>query len=132
MFFGGSITDSPDRTLESQANYLAKGLRKLGIERCTVVGFSYGGMVAFKMAELYPGLVEALVITGSVLAMKDSISSSIMEDAGYSSFSEFLLPNSVQGTKALLKFGSHKKLWLPDRIYKDFLEVSLHLYSYYC
>ncbi|KAL0378139.1 UNVERIFIED_CONTAM: hypothetical protein Sradi_3119400 [Sesamum radiatum] len=62
LFFGGSITDNPDRSPTFQAECLVKGLRKLGIERCTVVGFSYGGMVAFKMAELYPELVEALVM----------------------------------------------------------------------
>ncbi|KAK0605743.1 hypothetical protein LWI29_030307 [Acer saccharum] len=41
---------------------LAKGMAKLGIDKCVVVGFSYGGMVAFKLAELYPGLVRAIVV----------------------------------------------------------------------
>ncbi|KAL9663621.1 hypothetical protein QQ045_019012 [Rhodiola kirilowii] len=54
LFFGASMTDSPDRSPEIQAECLAAGLRKLGLESCTVVGFSHGGMVAFKMAEMYP------------------------------------------------------------------------------
>ncbi|KAI3451693.1 hypothetical protein Pfo_008358 [Paulownia fortunei] len=123
LFFGGSITDNPDRSPTLQAECLVKGLRKLGIERCTVVGFSYGGMVAFKMAELYPELVEALVISGSILAMTDSISTATLEGLGFSSSSELLLPSSVKGCKALLKVAAHKKLWFPDRLHKDFLEV---------
>ncbi|KAL8551925.1 hypothetical protein ACS0TY_000827 [Phlomoides rotata] len=123
LFFGGSFTDNPDRSPAFQAECLAKGLRKLGIERCTVVGFSYGGMVAFKMAEMYPRMVEALVVSGSILAMTDSISAATLEGLGFSSSSELLLPTSVKGCKALLKVAAHKKLWFPDRLHKDFLEV---------
>ncbi|CDP02016.1 unnamed protein product [Coffea canephora] len=123
LFFGGSITDSSDRSPTFQAECLAKGLAKLGIEKCTVVGFSYGGMVAFKMAELYPDLVQAMVISGSILAMTDSISTTALNELGFSSSSELLLPTSVKGLKALLKVAVHKKLWFPDRLHKDFLEV---------
>ncbi|KAL8044896.1 hypothetical protein ABFX02_08G076300 [Erythranthe guttata] len=123
LFFGGSITDNPDRSPAFQAECLAKGLRKLGVERCTVVGFSYGGMVAFKMAEMYPEMVEAMVVSGSILAMTDSISAATLEGLGFSSSSELLLPDSVKGCKALLKVAAHKKLWFPDRLHKDFLEA---------
>lgn len=123
LFFGGSITDNPNRSPTFQAECLVKGLRKLGIERCTLVGFSYGGMVAFKMAELYPELVEAVVISGSILAMTDSISNETLKGLGFSSSSELLLPDSVKGCKALLKVAAHKKLWFPDKLHKDFLEV---------
>ncbi|KAL3813200.1 hypothetical protein ACJIZ3_014468 [Penstemon smallii] len=123
LFFGGSITDYPERSPTFQAECLVKGLRKLGIERCTLVGFSYGGMVAFKVAELYPELVEALVISGSILAMTDSISKTTLDELGFSSSSELLLPSSVKGCKALLKVAAHKKLWFPDRLHKDFLEA---------
>ncbi|XP_022894651.1 uncharacterized protein LOC111409000 [Olea europaea var. sylvestris] len=123
LFFGGSITDSSDRSPTFQAECLAKGLRKLGIEKCTVVGFSYGGMVAFKMAELYPDLVEALAVSGSVVAMTDSISRATFSRLGFNSSAELLLPTTVKGCRALLKVGAHKKLWFPDRFHKDFLEV---------
>ncbi|KAL6542300.1 hypothetical protein OROMI_023902 [Orobanche minor] len=123
LFFGGSTTGSPDRSPTFQAECLVKGLRKLGVGSCTVVGFSYGGMVAFKMAEMYPELVAAVVISGSILAMTDSISSDTLGELGFSSSSELLLPASVAGCKALLKVAAHKKLWFPDRLHKDFLEV---------
>lgn len=131
LFFGGSITDSPERSPAFQAECLVKGLRKLGVETCTVVGFSYGGMVAFKMAEMYPELVRGIVVSGSILAMTDSISEVTLTALGFGSSSELLLPTSVKGLKALLSVAAHKKLWFPDRLHKDFLEVcsfSLSLY----
>ncbi|KAL4645109.1 hypothetical protein ACB092_02G212900 [Castanea dentata] len=123
LFFGGSITDKTDRSPSFQAECLVAGLRKLGVERCTVVGFSYGGMVAFKMAEHHADLVEAVVVSGSVIEMTDSISDTMLQNLGYSSSSEMLLPTSVKDLKALLSVAAQKKLWFPDRLHKDFLEV---------
>uniref|UniRef100_A0A2N9EC33 AB hydrolase-1 domain-containing protein n=1 Tax=Fagus sylvatica TaxID=28930 RepID=A0A2N9EC33_FAGSY len=122
LFFGGSITDKTDRSPSFQAECLATGLRKLRVERCTVVGFSYGGMVGFKMAELYPDLVKAMVVSCSTIAMTESIRETILQNLGFSSFSELLLPTSVKGLKTLLSVTAHKKLWFPDRLFKDFLE----------
>ncbi|KAJ6692695.1 EPOXIDE HYDROLASE 4-LIKE [Salix purpurea] len=61
LFFGGSATDSTERSPAFQAEFMAKGLKKLGVEKCTLVGLSYGGMVGFKMAEMYPDLVDSMV-----------------------------------------------------------------------
>ncbi|XP_075653693.1 uncharacterized protein LOC142624079 [Castanea sativa] len=123
LFFGGSITDKTDRSPSFQAECLVAGLRKLGVERCTVVGFSYGGTVAFKMAELYADLVEAVVVSGSVIEMTDSINETMLQNLGYSSVSEMLLPTSAKALRMIISIASHKKLWLPDRFYIDFLEV---------
>ncbi|KAG9146050.1 hypothetical protein Leryth_016607 [Lithospermum erythrorhizon] len=123
LFFGGSTTDNSDRSPKFQAECLTKALRKLGIEKCTLVGFSYGGMVSFKMAEMCPDLVQGMVISGSILAMTDSLSQETLESLGFSSSSELLLPSSVKGLKALLQVAAHKNLWFPDRLHKDFLEV---------
>lgn len=130
LFFGGSITDKTDRSPTFQAECLAKGLRKLGVEQFTVVGFSYGGMVAFKLAELYPDLVNAMVISGSILAMTCSVSDETMQRLGFSSSTELLLPTSVKGLKALLSVAAYKKLWFPDRLHKDYLEVRIDQFSF--
>lgn len=102
-----------------------KALRKLGVETCTVVGFSYGGMVAFKMAEMYPEMVRAMVISGSILAMTDSISGETLKRLGFSSSSELLMPTSVKGLKALQSVAMYRKIWFPDRFHKDYLEVTI-------
>ncbi|XP_052879421.1 uncharacterized protein LOC128285625 [Gossypium arboreum] len=66
VFFGDSITDKSERSVQLQAECIAKGLKKLGVQKCTLVGFSYGGMVGFKMAEIYPELVHSMVVTCSL------------------------------------------------------------------
>ena len=96
LFFGGSTSPSTDRSPGFQAECLATALRKLGVGPCTVVGFSYGGMVAFKMAEAHPDLVRSLVVSGSVLAMTDSLSETTLEAIGVKSSVKLLLPESVK------------------------------------
>lgn len=127
IFFGDSFSDSSERSPAFQAECLMEGLKKLGVEKCTVVGFSYGGMVAFKMAEMYPDLVENLVVSGSVLAMTDSISDATLQSLGFGSSSELLLPTSIDGLKALLSVAAYRKFWFPRRVYKDYLEVCFFL-----
>ncbi|CAO2170745.1 unnamed protein product [Urochloa humidicola] len=123
LYFGGSTSPSTDRSPGFQAECLATALRKLGVGPCAVVGFSYGGMVSFKMAEAHPNLVRWLVVSGSVLAMTDSISEAALERIGVASSAELLLPDSVKGLKALLSIATHRKLWFPDRLHRDYLEV---------
>ncbi|KAH0468118.1 hypothetical protein IEQ34_003151 [Dendrobium chrysotoxum] len=123
LFFGASSTTAAERSPEFQADCLAVALDQLGVQRCTVVGFSYGGMVAFKMAEARPDLVNSMVVSGSVTAMTDSISAETMERLGFSSSKELLLPESVKGLKALLKVATYKKLWFPEFLHRDYLKV---------
>ncbi|GAV70104.1 Abhydrolase_6 domain-containing protein, partial [Cephalotus follicularis] len=123
LFYGDSITDKSDRTVDFQAECMAKGLGKLGVERCTLVGFSYGGIVGFKMAEKYPHLVESLVVTGSVIALTQSISNAALERIGFKCWADYLLPSSGNDVKLLLDIASYKFPWLPKFVYEDFLET---------
>lgn len=79
--------------------------------------------MAFKMAEMQPELVEAVVVSGSVAELSESVSGDVLRRLGFSSLSEMLLPESVEGCKALFRIGMHNKLSFPNRLYKDFLEV---------
>ncbi|KAJ4834993.1 hypothetical protein Tsubulata_027413 [Turnera subulata] len=123
LFFGDSITDKADRSPAFQAECVAKGLRKLGVEKCTLVGSSYGGMVGFKMAELYPDLVEAMVISCSVMALTESISRPSLERIGFSSWPEYLIPDTVKGLKEMLDIAMYKLPWLPNFVFKDIFEA---------
>lgn len=62
LFFGGSYTDKPDRSPEFQAECMVKAMSILGVDKFVPVGFSYGGVVASKIAELYGNMVKALVV----------------------------------------------------------------------
>ncbi|XVE66975.1 hypothetical protein DITRI_Ditri08aG0122900 [Diplodiscus trichospermus] len=121
-FFGGSITDKNERSMEFQAECMAKALRKLGVEKCILVGLSYGGMVCFKMAEMYPDLVEGMVVTCSVMALTESISNAGLERIGFTSWADYLLPDSVNGVDTLLRVVAYSLPKLPNWIYKELLE----------
>ncbi|XP_021738625.1 uncharacterized protein LOC110705100 [Chenopodium quinoa] len=124
LFFGGSYTTSDTKiTPRFQADCFAKGLRKLGVEKCVVVGLSYGGFVGFQMAEHYPDLVDSMVVTGSVLALSESISSKALERIGFNSWPEYLMPNSVEGVKVLLDKASYSFPWMPKVFFKHIFEV---------
>ncbi|KAJ8767250.1 hypothetical protein K2173_013647 [Erythroxylum novogranatense] len=123
LFFGGSTTRRNDRSPGFQAESMAKALRQLGIHRCTLVGLSYGGMVGFKMAEMFPDLVHSMVICCSVMALTDSISRVSLARLGFSSWSEILIPNNINGVKELLNVVSYRSQWTPEFLRKDILEV---------
>ncbi|CAM0944929.1 unnamed protein product [Alopecurus aequalis] len=124
IFFGkSSTTDSADRSPEFQARCVAAALARLGVERCDVVGFSYGGMVAFKLAEERPDLVRSLAVSGSVVAMTDAVNRETMARLGSGSSAELLMPETVQGLKALFSVSMYRKMWFPNRLYKDYLKA---------
>ncbi|WVZ69541.1 LOW QUALITY PROTEIN: hypothetical protein U9M48_018312 [Paspalum notatum var. saurae] len=120
LYFGGSTSPSPNRSRGSRRIAWRK---RSGSWACTVVGFSYGGMVSFKLAEAHPDLVRSLVVSGAVPAMTDYISETTLERIGVKSSAELLLPESVKGLKALLSIVTYRKLWFPDRLHRDYLKV---------
>ncbi|CAM0952941.1 unnamed protein product [Alopecurus aequalis] len=124
VHFGGSTSPSPDRSAAFQARCLAEALRKLGVvERCTVVGFSYGGLVAFEMAKVFPGLVRSIVVSGAVAAYTAEMNDALLERFGVGSITELMQPDSVGGVMVLFSTAFYKKPWLPRRLLSDFLEV---------
>lgn len=127
LFFGGSFTDQPERTVKFQSECMARGLRQLGVEKCTLVGFSYGGIVAFKMAEMYPDLVESMVVTGSVMALTESVSNAVLQRIGFSCWPDYLVPKTAGGVKTIFDVAAYNLPRLPQFIYKQLLEVVIFL-----
>ncbi|KAH7575076.1 hypothetical protein JRO89_XS02G0044100 [Xanthoceras sorbifolium] len=126
VFFGESITDRVERTVEFQSECMARGLRQLGVERCTLVGFSYGGIVGFKMAEMYADLVRSIVVTGSVIALTEPVSNAALERIGFPTWCDYLLPKTTKAPKDLkimYKTASYKQPNVPNFVYKDLMEA---------
>ncbi|KAF3435710.1 hypothetical protein FNV43_RR22802 [Rhamnella rubrinervis] len=123
LFFGGSITDSPKRSPEFQAECLAKGLKLLGVGRCTVVGCSYGGIVGSKMAVSDPNLVECLVLSNSNVGVPESHSKAALKRIGVGSWVDHFLPSTVEDLKVLLGSVVYRRPWFPNWAYKHFLKA---------
>ncbi|CAN4107534.1 unnamed protein product [Withania somnifera] len=123
IFLGDSFADHPERSTSFQAECLAKAMMNLGVEEFSLVGTTYGGMVGFKLAQLYPHLVKSMVMTSTVIEMTESISNAALKNIGFTNWPDFLLPKTISGVKVLLSIGFHKVPWLPKFFYRDFLEV---------
>ncbi|KAJ9552170.1 hypothetical protein OSB04_016215 [Centaurea solstitialis] len=122
LFFGGSTTGRTERSARFQAEFLAKGMEILGVQKVAVVGLSYGGMVAFEMAKMYPNLVHSMVVSSTVVELTESISRQSLEGFDASSWSDLLLPENVEGFKRTLSVGAHKLPWIPNFVYRGVFE----------
>uniref|UniRef100_A0ACD5XVF7 Uncharacterized protein n=1 Tax=Avena sativa TaxID=4498 RepID=A0ACD5XVF7_AVESA len=124
LHFGRSTTASADRTMAFQARCVAAALRRLGVEeRCTVVGFSYGALVAFKMAAACPGLVRSVVATGSAHVFTGAVKDALLwRLCPGTTFAELMMPESAGGLRLLFATALYMKLrWFPRRVLNDFL-----------
>ncbi|KAK4284721.1 hypothetical protein QN277_001511 [Acacia crassicarpa] len=124
VFFGESTTERPERSPEFQAECVAEGLKKLGVvEKWRVVGFSYGGIVGFKMAEMYSDMVVSVVVSGSTTELMESFSRPTLQKlGGFSSWSQLLLPRTADGVRVLLDVGIYKRIPYPIFFLREFLE----------
>ena len=67
---GHGFTEKPkhgEYTIESQAGMIVRLMDRLGIERATLVGNSYGGAIAATIALDFPTRVNELVMVGAVI-----------------------------------------------------------------
>lgn len=60
-------------TIRDMAEDQAEALRRLGIEKTTVMGVSQGGMIAQVLAAEHPGLTETLVLAVTAPCINDTI-----------------------------------------------------------
>jgi len=89
-----------------------------------VLGTSYGGMVAFRMAELYPTLVSKVVFTSSGICMLPTNNDELLARNNLSHVSQLLLPSTVQQMRVGVNTAIYKQNRIPDFLLRDFVEVS--------
>jgi hypothetical protein len=51
--------------------------------------------------------------------MTHTVNREAMDRLGEGSSAELLMPETLKGLKALLSISMYKKMWFPDRFYKD-------------
>ncbi|KAJ8767183.1 hypothetical protein K2173_013580 [Erythroxylum novogranatense] len=123
LFFGGSISDKANWTIEFQAQCVASSLEQLGVEKCTLVGFSYGGFVSMKIAESQPELVQGLVLSDSIPPMDETTSRGLLKRLGFKSWSDVVLPTSVKEAKLSFVVVCHRRPPIPHLIYRQYLKT---------
>ncbi|XP_057776407.1 uncharacterized protein LOC130995229 isoform X2 [Salvia miltiorrhiza] len=125
LFFGGSSTESADRSEIFQAASVAKLMEKLGISRYSVVGTSYGGLVAYRMAAMWPERVEKVVIASSAANMRRRDHVELLKRAKLEKVEDLLLPSSASQLRKLFGLSVFRRLLMPDFILNDFIDKVL-------
>ncbi|XP_040997618.1 4,5:9,10-diseco-3-hydroxy-5,9,17-trioxoandrosta-1(10),2-diene-4-oate hydrolase-like [Juglans microcarpa x Juglans regia] len=122
VFFGGSTTRSSERSEIFQAVSVGKLLERLGVQRFYVVGTSYGGIVAYHMARIWPEKVEKVVIASSGVNMRRRDNEGLLKRANLEKIEELMLPATAEQLRTLLSLSVSKRFHLlPDFFLNDFL-----------
>ncbi|KAK4388679.1 hypothetical protein Sango_2204900 [Sesamum angolense] len=124
VFFGDSFTKSPERSEVFQATCVAKLLEKLGIRCYSVVGTSYGGFVAYRMAAMWPERVEKVVIASSAVNMRPGDNDALLKKANVENIEDLMMPVSAGQLRKLLGLVAFRRPYLPDFVLNDLIDVS--------
>ncbi|KMZ68343.1 hypothetical protein ZOSMA_240G00210 [Zostera marina] len=123
IFFGRSTTLSSDRSVEFQAQCFVETMRRLGVDKYAVCGFSYGGFVAFRMADMAVKEVEKLVILTAGVCMTDKQKKEMVEREERDAI-QILLPQKGEDLMELLRRSMYRPpRWVPAFLLRDFIEV---------
>ncbi|XP_015083823.1 epoxide hydrolase 4-like isoform X1 [Solanum pennellii] len=122
VFFGRSTTKSPHRSEVFQANCVVKLLEKLGIEKCSIIGTSYGGFVAYHMAKMLPERVEKVIIASSAVNIKKIDNDGLLKRAKVEKIEDLMLPATVTQLRVSITASTNRSVpYLPDFFLNDFI-----------
>ncbi|KAM7510719.1 hypothetical protein LguiB_009594 [Lonicera macranthoides] len=124
VFFGESTTSKPERSENFQAESMGKLMEKVGIQRYKVVGTSYGGFVAYRMAARWPERVEKVVIASSGVNLRRRDNMEMLKRANNAAkIEEVMLPATAGQLRTLMGLAVYKRPYLPDFILNDFIDT---------
>ncbi|XP_027126487.1 uncharacterized protein LOC113768094 [Coffea eugenioides] len=125
LFFGKSYTRSPDRTDAFQAKCLSEGLRRLGVDRYSIYGISYGGYVAYRTAAMSSEAVDKVVILSSGIGMTEDQKEEHLRNIGRNAV-DILLPRKPADLRLLVTLSlcnCNFINWVPDYFLREFITV---------
>ncbi|KAL8107380.1 hypothetical protein AgCh_023966 [Apium graveolens] len=126
VFFGGSYSTSEERSEIFQARAMGKLMEKLGVEKYHVVGTSYGGFVAFRMAEMWQDRVIKVVIANSAVNGLLSDSMELVKRGKVEKIEDLIMPEKASEMRKLMNLSVFRRAYVPDFILNDFIN---RLYS---
>ncbi|XP_071711255.1 uncharacterized protein [Rutidosis leptorrhynchoides] len=123
VFFGNSCSTRNERTDTFQAKCVCDVMKKLGVEKYNVYGISYGGFVAYRMAEMEEKVVEKVVIVNSGIVFKEEQKLDLLNKFG-KNVVDVLVPEKPEDIKLLCRMSMYKlnvSKWLPDFFLRGFI-----------
>ncbi|KAF5186863.1 Alpha/beta-Hydrolases superfamily protein [Thalictrum thalictroides] len=101
---------------------MGKLLEKLGVEKYSVMGTSYGGFVAYNMAKLFENRVEKVVIVTSGINRSLKGLKELLERAKIDKIEDLMLPKTASQFKKLMELAMFKRpMYLPNFVINDFI-----------
>ncbi|XP_077230016.1 uncharacterized protein LOC143863233 isoform X1 [Tasmannia lanceolata] len=123
IFFGNSVSKSLERSDLFQARCVREGLKRLGVERFCVCGISYGGFVAFRMADLYEDEIEKVVILSSGIYFTDEQKEEWLKREERDVV-EIFVPEKAEDLRVLVRRSMFRPPeWMPEFLLQDFIHV---------
>ena len=124
LYFGESRSESGEWSLEFQAETMAQLLDDLGLETVDLLGMSYGGLVANRLAGMWPDRVRKLIIVDSPgWEMNWDDHQEMLQRFGVEELHEFLLPTAPEGVRRLINVAWHKPPPIPGFALRDAFRV---------
>lgn len=115
LHFGGSIPKQPICTLEAQVRVVRELLDQQGVERCDVVGVSYGGFVALGLSHQHAERVRRVVFVDSPgVGYTDWDYQKMLKTFGVEHIGDLLLPADPEGLRRLLEIAWYRPPWTPS------------------
>lgn len=123
IFFGNSTTRGRNRSEVFQAQMVAKAMQSMNVASYSVVGTSYGGFVAFRLAHLFPERVEKVVIANSGICKFSEDDRELQKRANVEAIPDLLLPRSSAAFRTLSNLSIHKfPTFLPSFVLQSIVE----------
>lgn len=122
VFFGESTTKSSERSEIFQASAVVKMMEKVGVTKYSVVGTSYGGFVAYRLAEMWPERVEKVVIASSGVNMRPRDNQELLKRANLKKIDELMLPETPGQLRTLLRLAAGNRYYMPEFFLNDFID----------
>jgi len=126
FWFGESLPRDPEgvSTAADQADALAELLGKLGVERATPIGVSFGGYVALELARRHPQRVDRLVLVDAAGLQPTEAEREAVRAAfgGTPDLTGVLIPPDTQALRAFLDRVYHHPPYVPRIVLQQLLE----------
>lgn len=123
---GFGLTDKPKgkHKIEIYPNFVFEFLKQMSIQKAHVVGHSMGGLIATKLAQMHPEIVESLILLGS--AGFDTKIPMHFRVFSLPFVGEMFIKPNKQGLISALRRNTYVKSAVTPKLANKLFEFSLH------
>ncbi|CAI0473226.1 unnamed protein product [Linum tenue] len=128
LFFGKSYTARKERSEVFQAECLAEGLRRLGVDRFSIYGISYGGYVGYHLADMIPDRVDKVVLMSTGVGCNDDQKDELVAKLGRDP-KLLLVPRTTDDLRQLMLKSVYRSGYMkliPDSFLQDYVNEIGH------